>query len=75
MQSCKRFSGKCIEQLRAEIGEAGGNEVFALGFLDDSGKVVKLRVTARGNEGQVLAIDAADEEADPQSSFGFFDSQ
>jgi ATP-dependent DNA helicase DinG len=52
----KRFTGQCIAELRGEIAEAGGNEVFALGYLDDKGLVEKIRVQARGNEGAVLAL-------------------
>ncbi|MDR1248033.1 MAG: ATP-dependent DNA helicase DinG, partial [Treponema sp.] len=64
MQASKRFSGPCIEQLRREIEEAGGNEVFALGYLDDSGLVARLVVRARGNKGSVLALDGASDPAD-----------
>ena len=55
MRADSRFSEKCAEQLRAEIAGAGGNEVFALGWLDEAGLISRLRITARGNEGQVLA--------------------
>jgi ATP-dependent DNA helicase DinG len=56
MQAIKRFSEGCITELRTEIRDAGGNEVFALGFLDEKGLVVKILVRARGNEGSVLAL-------------------
>jgi ATP-dependent DNA helicase DinG len=52
----KRLSKQTIEKLREEILEAGGNEVFALGFLDDSGLVSGITVTARGNINSVLAV-------------------
>jgi ATP-dependent DNA helicase DinG len=55
MRAEKRFSAQCIDQLKAEIADSGGNEVFALGWLDGKGLVGRLLVTARGNEGQVLA--------------------
>ena len=55
MRADQRFSESCVNQLRAEIADAGGNEVFALGWLDGQGIVSRLRITARGNEGQVLA--------------------
>jgi ATP-dependent DNA helicase DinG len=57
VQAAKRISGPCIEQLRREIAGAGGNEVFALGYLNDQGLVSRLVVRARGNEGSVLALD------------------
>jgi ATP-dependent DNA helicase DinG len=56
----KRFTENCIQELKAEIEEAQGNEVFALGFLDDKGVVCRVRVTARGNEGAVLALQPED---------------
>jgi ATP-dependent DNA helicase DinG len=64
VQAAKRFSGPCIEQLRREIEEAGGNEIFALGYLDDRGLVARLVVRARGNKGAVLALDTASDPAD-----------
>ncbi|MCL2381694.1 MAG: ATP-dependent DNA helicase DinG [Treponema sp.] len=61
MQAAKRFSEEAIHKLRAEIQDAGGNEVFALGFTGDAGDsggglVARLEVSARGNEGAVLAL-------------------
>jgi ATP-dependent DNA helicase DinG len=55
MRADQRFSESCANELRGEIAAAGGNEVFALGWLDGAGMVVRLRITARGNGGQVLA--------------------
>ncbi|MDR1318131.1 MAG: ATP-dependent DNA helicase DinG [Treponema sp.] len=60
MQADKRFTGACVGQLRTEIDEAGGNEVFALGYLDDKGIVSRIRVVARGNENSVLALRSFD---------------
>jgi ATP-dependent DNA helicase DinG len=54
----KRFTEQCITRLRAEIRDAGGNEVFALGYLDGKGLVSRIRVRARGNEDSVLALGA-----------------
>jgi ATP-dependent DNA helicase DinG len=51
----QRFNESCLQQLRAAITDAGGNEVFALGWLDTKGIVHRITITARGNEGQVLA--------------------
>jgi ATP-dependent DNA helicase DinG len=51
----KRFTEQCIAQLRDEIAEAGGNEVFFLGYLNEKGLVFRAAVRARGNEHSVLA--------------------
>jgi ATP-dependent DNA helicase DinG len=56
MKAIARFSENAITRLRAEIKDAGGNEVMALGFLDDKGLVGRITVSARGNEGSVLAL-------------------
>ncbi|MDR3160175.1 MAG: ATP-dependent DNA helicase DinG [Spirochaetaceae bacterium] len=57
MQASKRFTEDCRDHLRAEIADAGGNEVFARGYCDEEGIVIALEVAARGNEGAVLALD------------------
>jgi ATP-dependent DNA helicase DinG len=56
VQAAKRLSEKAIEKLRSEIKDAGGNEVFALGFIDKDKLVTRIEVSARGNEGAVPAI-------------------
>jgi len=58
MLAAKRFSEETVHKLKAEIEDAGGNEVFALGFMGsgDDKLVVKIEVSARGNEGAVLAL-------------------
>ncbi|MDR2739262.1 MAG: ATP-dependent DNA helicase DinG [Treponema sp.] len=56
VQATKRISAKCIEQLRSEIEDSRGNEVFALGYLDDQGLVSRLVIQARGNKDSVLAL-------------------
>jgi ATP-dependent DNA helicase DinG len=56
MQAHKRFSHRVIRQLRAEIADARGNEIFALGYLNEQGLVDTVEVLARGNEGSVLAL-------------------
>ena len=56
MRAIKRFSRAVIEQLRAEIEDAGGNEVFALGWLGEARLIERIEVSARGNEGAVLAL-------------------
>ena len=56
MQAAKRFSRAAIDKLRAEIEDAGGNEVFALGFIDEGKLITKIEISARGNEAAVLAL-------------------
>jgi len=51
-----RFTDAAAAALRAAIGDAGGNEVFLLGFLDDQGRVTSVRVLARGNGHAVPAL-------------------
>ncbi len=50
------FSEEAQLATRAAIRDAGGNEVFLLGTLDDSGAVASVRVLARGNRGAVPAL-------------------
>jgi ATP-dependent DNA helicase DinG len=64
MQAIKRFSLPCIARLQGEIQDAAGNEVFALGFLDQQGLVTAVEVSARGREDRVLAVDMKLETAD-----------
>jgi ATP-dependent DNA helicase DinG len=56
MQAAKRFSLETIATLRAAIDDAGGNEVFALGYCGAKGMVNRLEITARGNKDSVLAL-------------------
>jgi ATP-dependent DNA helicase DinG len=64
VQAIKRFSEQAIDQLRAEIGDAGGNEVFALGYLDGGACITRIEVAARGGEASVLALQDRLETAD-----------
>jgi ATP-dependent DNA helicase DinG len=54
MQKC--FSAQAIEQLRAAINDAEGNEVFFLGRTDEARLVVEVEPLARGNRDAVAAI-------------------
>jgi ATP-dependent DNA helicase DinG len=56
VQAIKRISEPVIKQLRSEIIDAGGNEIFALGYLNEDGLVVSVDILARGNEDSVLAL-------------------
>ncbi|MDR2021593.1 MAG: ATP-dependent DNA helicase DinG [Treponema sp.] len=58
VRAIERLSERVIEKLKAEIEAAQGNEIFALGYLDDQGLVVRVEITARGNAGEVLALGA-----------------
>jgi ATP-dependent DNA helicase DinG len=58
VRAVKRLSEELIQQLRGEIAGAQGNEVFALGYMNEQGLVSGLRVLARGNKQAVLALDA-----------------
>jgi len=55
-ESHTRFTAEAIQQLRTEIVEAGGNEVFFAGTLTSEGLVTEVRACARGHEGAVPAV-------------------
>ena len=50
------FSNHAIQQLRAAINDADGNEVFFLGRTDEARLVVEVEPLARGNRDAVAAI-------------------
>src|SRR5512140_363799 len=50
------FTEKALLQLRREIEDAGGNEVFFLGRTDETQSVVDVEPLARGNRDAVAAI-------------------
>jgi ATP-dependent DNA helicase DinG len=52
----ERFTSGAAGALRTAIEDAGGNEVFLLGVLDDGGRVSGVRVLARGNRHAVPAL-------------------
>jgi len=56
MQADLRFTSQAIVTLQKEIADSQGNEVFALGVCNQEGLVDTLRITARGNEESVLAL-------------------
>jgi ATP-dependent DNA helicase DinG len=51
-----RLSTAAAQALRAAIADAGGNEVYLLGTLDDRSRVTTVRVLARGNRHAVPAL-------------------
>jgi ATP-dependent DNA helicase DinG len=69
VRAIKRLSEGCIQTLRGEIQDARGNEVFALGYLDETGVVSKVEILARGNEGSVLTIGSRGDFTDPGKAF------
>ncbi|HUI25677.1 MAG TPA: helicase C-terminal domain-containing protein [Candidatus Kryptonia bacterium] len=52
----RRFADSAAGALRAAIADAGGNEVFLLGTLDDDQRIAAVRVLARGNRHAVPAL-------------------
>ena len=50
------FSEKALLEMRREIDDAGGNEVFFLGRTDETKLVVEVETLARGNRDAVAAI-------------------
>jgi len=51
-----RFSAAAAGAVRTAISDAGGNEVFLLGSLDEQQRVSAVRVIARGNRQAVPAL-------------------
>ena len=49
MDAQKRFTTECIEQMRADVKEAEGNEVFWAGKVNPEGKVFHVELGTRGN--------------------------
>ena len=56
MHPTERIRAAVIERLREEIAGAGGNEVFAVGVMDDAGYIDEITVAARGNERAVPVV-------------------
>ncbi|MDR2662391.1 MAG: ATP-dependent DNA helicase DinG [Treponema sp.] len=73
MQVAKRFTPETRLLLRTEITNAGGNEVFALGRCNGEGLIAELRITARGNEDSVPALQLEPEDGySPDTSWDVF---
>ncbi len=56
MTASERLTASAAEALREAIADAGGNEVFAAGRLDEEGLVAEITVAARGRRDEVLAL-------------------
>ena len=52
----ERLTVAAANALRGAIADAGGNEVFLLGTLDDAARITTVRVLARGNRHAVPAL-------------------
>src|ERR1700687_6246566 len=50
------MTNAAVAALRAAIVDAGGNEVFFLGTLDEQARLASVRVLARGNHHAVPAL-------------------
>ena len=56
MKVAEFISAKAMEDMRLEISESGGNEVFFRGISDGEGLVSAVEVIARGNASSVAAL-------------------
>ena len=56
MKVAEFISAKAMEDMRLEISESGGNEVFFRGIPDGEGLVSAVEVIARGNASSVAAL-------------------
>lgn len=52
----ERFCPAVIKEIKEAIESAGGNEIFAIGLLDEAGLVCGAEVLARGTAGAVPAL-------------------
>ncbi|MBQ1661016.1 MAG: hypothetical protein II054_00805 [Treponema sp.] len=50
----QRFTQSIITAMRRDVQEASGNEVCWLGTINADGRVISVKVGARGNSGMVL---------------------
>ena len=64
MRALERFEPSAAGKIREAIGEAGGNEVLAVGRLNAEGKVADITVAARGNEEAVPVLEPFVREGD-----------
>lgn len=54
MKATERFYHEAILDLRDAIADAGGNEIYAAGMLDEDGKIASVAILARGSIDSVL---------------------
>ena len=56
VESGKRMTAQTCDELKEAIESAGGNEVFAIGNLDEAGLVCSVEIVARGTTDAVPAL-------------------
>lgn len=56
MRAEQRLSPRAVDEIRRAVAEADGNEVFLVGEIGDDGRVLSIRVGARGNEEAVPVL-------------------
>ena len=56
MRASERFTSDAADALRDAISDAGGNEVFVAGKLDEQGLISEVIVAARGGKASVPAL-------------------
>ncbi|OQX84417.1 hypothetical protein B6D60_09400 [candidate division KSB1 bacterium 4484_87] len=60
----KYLTAEVISHMREEIDQADGNEVFFVGYVDETGLVTSIQTAARGNEFSVLHVQDLSERSD-----------
>ncbi len=56
VEASQRLTQRVRDELKAAIASAGGNEIFAIGSLDESGLVCDVEIVARGTSDAVPAL-------------------
>jgi len=56
VDAAQRLTSRIRDELKAAIESAGGNEIFAIGLLDESGLVCEVEIVARGTSDAVPAL-------------------
>ncbi|HCO49420.1 MAG TPA: helicase c2, partial [Spirochaetaceae bacterium] len=56
VEAAQRMTQRIRDELKGAIESAGGNEIFAIGSLDESGLVCEVEIIARGTSGAVPAL-------------------
>ena len=56
VDASQRITQKICDELREAIESAGGNEIFAIGLLDEAGLICEVEIVARGTSDAVPAL-------------------